>query len=88
MHAADFIETYPDIVDSATCAAIVRRMRDSDALQPGRDGSGVFPELKRSRDLSLVNRPEWRDIDLLLQQAVFAGLLRYLRQYTQALISQ
>lgn len=87
MSTPDFIETYPDLVDGAACAAIVQRMRDSDALQPGRVGSGVFPELKRSRDLSLVGRPEWQDVDLLLQQAVFAGLLRYLRRYPQTLIS-
>ncbi|HSR65527.1 MAG TPA: 2OG-Fe(II) oxygenase, partial [Xanthomonadaceae bacterium] len=47
MRPADFIEVYDDALDAATCAALVERMRASDALQPGRVGGGVFPELKR-----------------------------------------
>ena len=84
---ADFIEVYDDALDRASCAAIVQRLRDSDALQPGRVGSGVFPELKRSRDLSLHDRPAWADVDAALNQAVFTGLLAYIRRYPQALVS-
>lgn len=84
---ADFIEVYPDALDRPTCEAIVARLRHSAQLQPGRVGGGVMPELKHSRDLNLAGNAEWRDVDALLQQAVFAGLLRYLRKYPQALIS-
>lgn len=84
---ADFIEVYEDALDRDTCAAIVERLKRSPQLQPGRIGGGVMPELKRSRDLNLAGNAEWRDVDVLLQQAVFAGLLRYLRTYPQALIS-
>ena len=58
---ADFIEVHDGALPRATCAAIVERVRASAALQPGRVGGGVFPELKRSRDLSLAGRPEWSD---------------------------
>jgi hypothetical protein len=84
---ADFIEVYDDMLDRASCTAIVERMRGSAALQPGRVGSGVFPALKHSRDLALQGKPEWSDIEAALNQAVFAGLLRYLRRYPQALIA-
>jgi hypothetical protein len=84
----DFIEVYDHAVDGDTCAAIVARMRSSDrALRPGRVGGGVFPELKHSRDLPITGNPEWLDIEQRLQQAVFAGMLSYLRTYPQALIS-
>ena len=56
-------------------------------MAPGRIGSGVFPELKHSRDLSLAGKPEWADVEGALNNAVFAGLLAYLRTYPQALIA-
>ncbi|MBJ6979238.1 2OG-Fe(II) oxygenase [Luteimonas sp. MC1895] len=88
MHdSADFIEVTPGALDAATCAAIVERMRGSDALQPGRVGSGVFPELKKSRDIGLAGRADWADVEQALNVAVYSGLLAYLRRYPQALIA-
>lgn len=83
----DFIEVIDNAVDSDTCAAIVSRLRGSAGLQPGRVGGGVYPELKHSRDLRISGNPDWVEMDARLQQAVFAGLLRYLRKYPQTLIS-
>ena len=84
---ADFIEVFPDALPRATCADIVARLQRSDALQPGRVGGGVFPELKRSRDLAIGGKPEWMDVEQALNQAVFAGLLAYARRYPQALVA-
>jgi hypothetical protein len=86
-HAADFIEVIPSALPAETCAAIVARLRASDQLRPGRVGSGVFPELKRSRDLSLEGRDDWADVAQALNVAVYGGLLAYLRKYPQALIA-
>ncbi|KAF1013256.1 MAG: hypothetical protein GAK31_03405 [Stenotrophomonas maltophilia] len=83
----DFIEVIHNAVPSDVCAAIVARMQGSDRLSPGAVGSGVFPELKRSKGLRISGLDGWRDVDNLLQQAVFAGLLSYLRRYPQALIA-
>ena len=83
----DFIEVIDDAVDRDTCAAIVSHLRGSEGLQPGRVGGGVYPELKRSRDLRISGNPDWAEVDMRLQQAVFAGVLGYLRKYPQALIS-
>ena len=84
---ADFIEVHGGALPREACAAIVERLRASPALQPGRVGGGVFPELKRSRDLTLAGRPEWADVEALLNQAVFTGLLGYVRRYPQALLA-
>ena len=83
----DFIEVVRGALDAELCAAIIARMRDSDALQPGRVGGGVFPELKDSRDLSITGHAGWEDVDRRINNAVFAGLLAYLRKYPQTLIA-
>ena len=83
----DFIEVVPGALDAETCASIVARMRASDALQPGRVGGGVFPELKDSRDLGIAGRAGWEDVDARLHNVVFAGLLKYLRAYPQAIVA-
>jgi len=83
----DFIEVIDDAVDRDSCAAIVSRLRGSEGLQPGRVGGGVYPELKHSRDLRISGNPDWAEVDAHLQQAVFAGMLAYLRKYPQTLIS-
>ena len=83
----DFIEVYPDALDRATCATIVSHLRDSQALQPGRVGGGVFPELKDSRDLGISGKPQWVQVEQAINQAVLAGVLSYLRRYPQALIA-
>jgi len=84
---ADFIEVYDGALAADACTAIVRQLQASAALQPGRIGSGVFPELKRSRDLALRGQPEWAPVEAALNQAVFAGLLAYVRRYPQVLIA-
>ncbi|NZA25021.1 2OG-Fe(II) oxygenase [Luteimonas sp. SJ-92] len=83
----DFIQVTPGVLDADACAAIVARMRASDALRPGEVGGGVYPELKRSRDLSLAGNRDWADVEQALNVAVYGGLLAYLRRWPQALIA-
>ncbi len=83
----DFIEVTPDALPRDACASIVARLRQSDALQPGQVGGGVFPELKDSRDLRISGRADWAEIEQHLNVAVYAGLLAYLRRWPQALIA-
>ncbi|WP_411833419.1 2OG-Fe(II) oxygenase [Pseudoxanthomonas mexicana] len=83
----DFIEIYDHALAPEQCAALVRQLRASGELQPGQVGGGVHPELKHSRDLRISGHPQWRQAEAMLQQAVFAALLKYLRRYPQALIS-
>lgn len=85
--SADFIEVFEGALAREACAGIVDRLRGSNALQPGRVGGGVFPELKHSRDLAITGRPEWAAVEEALNAAVFTGLLAYVRRYPQALIA-
>ncbi len=83
----DFIEVYPDALDATQCGSLVERFMASSESQPGRVGSGVMPELKDSRDLTISGRPEWRDAETALNVAVFNGLMAYLRKYPYTLIA-
>ena len=87
MSAADFIEVTPGALSPDACAAIVARLRGSRDLQPGQVGGGVYPELKRSRDLSINDRADWADVVQQLNVAVYGGLMAYLRTYPQVLIA-
>lgn len=87
MSAADFIEVTPGALSPEACAAIVARLRASRDLQPGQVGGGVYPELKRSRDLSINDRADWADVVQQLNVAVYGGLMAYLRTYPQVLIA-
>lgn len=86
-NAPDFIETYPQALSVATCAALVQRFEQSGQAVPGKVGAGVMPELKHSRDITISGRPEWREAEGALNEAVFGGLAQYLRKYCYALIA-
>ena len=87
MSAADFIEVTPGALSPEACAAIVARLCGSRDLQPGQVGGGIYPELKRSRDLSINDRADWADVVQQLNVAVYGGLMAYLRKYPQVLIA-
>ena len=85
--AADFIEVTPGALSADACAAIVARLRSSPDLHAGEIGGGVYPDLKRSRDLSISARADWADVVQQLNVAVHGGLMAYLRKYPQTLIA-
>jgi hypothetical protein len=87
MSASDFIEVYENALPREVCAALVAQFEASPDLQPGRVGGGVHTELKDSADITISGRPEWREAEIALNQAVFLGLAQYLRRYAYALIA-
>jgi hypothetical protein len=87
MSAIDFIEVYEDALPPKTCAALIAQFDASGQAQPGEVGSGVMPELKDSDDILISGRPEWRDAENALNQAVFVGMANYLRRYPYNLIA-
>jgi hypothetical protein len=87
MEHPDFIEEYPGILAPEACAALIARFEASGQATPGRSGSGVDATVKDSRDISISGRPEWRDVELELNRAMFGGLLAYARKYPQLLLS-
>lgn len=82
----DFIEVYEGLLDPAWCATVCRRF-DASAHVEGRVGSGVFPELKKSRDLDISSRPDWNDVSGPLMGAVLKALMAYLRTYPYTLVA-
>ena len=83
----DFIAITPNALAPEICAEIVGHIRASDALRPGQVGGGVFPDLKHSRDITITGNPEWQQVEQTLNMAMLGGLIRYLREYPQALIA-
>lgn len=84
---SDFIEVYPGALSAQDCARLVQRFDADPRRQPGRVGSGVIPELKRSQDLTLAGRDDWRAAEAQLNDVLFACLLRYVRRYPYVLIA-
>lgn len=85
--ATDFIEVQENALSPELCAAIVARFEADGSAQPGRIGSGFFPELKDSRDISLDDKPQWQDVKDALLTAAFAATLAYLRRYPYMMIA-
>ncbi len=83
----DFIELFPEALTPAQCRAIIDQFHASDAVRPGRTGSGVDRSLKDSMDLQISQMPQWRQQENLLNGAMMRGLCSYLRRYPQTLIS-
>jgi 2OG-Fe(II) oxygenase superfamily len=79
--STDFIEVYEDALDRATCEKLVERFTASDSAQPGRSGGAVRTEVKDSLDITISDMPEWRDVEVALNNAVIKGVLRYAKRY-------
>jgi len=83
----DFIEVYPEALAQEHCAALIERFERSGHAVPGQVGGGVYPELKRSNDITISGRPDWRDVETALNLAMLGGLVAYLRRYPYTLIA-
>jgi hypothetical protein len=84
---ADFIEVYEDALSAAQCAALIDAFEASGQAVDGQVGGGVYPQLKRSSDITISGKPAWRDSEVALNLAMLAGLTTYLRRYPYTLIA-
>lgn len=87
MPTADFIELHDKAISPQDCAAIVARFEADGSATPGRVGSGLFPELKDSRDISLQDKPQWQDVQNLLMGAALRATVAYVRRYPYVMIA-
>lgn len=83
----DFIQIHEDAVSRADCAAIIARFESEGGGTPGRVGSGYFPDLKDSSDITLEGRPQWEDVQNLLLAAALRATKAYLRRYPYAVLA-
>ncbi len=77
----DLIAIHENAISREDCAAIVARFETDGGGTPGRVGSGYFPELKDSRDITLDGRPQWEDVLNLLLTAALKATVDYVRRY-------
>ena len=87
MNPPDFIEVYDEVLDAASCRALIERFEASRLAQRGQTGSGVDISLKDSWDIRLDEHPSWADVKHQLNNAVLGGLKRYLRRYAHAALA-
>lgn len=87
MPATDLIEVHDNAISPQDCAAIVARFEADGGAMPGRIGSGLFPELKDSRDITLEGKPHWQDVQDLLMGAALRATVAYLRRYPYMMIA-
>lgn len=83
----DFVEVYEQALEAASCAALIEAFERSGQAVAGQVGGGVYPQLKRSSDITISGKPEWRDAEVSLNLAMLAGLTAYLRRYPYTLIA-
>src|SRR5690606_41855131 len=61
-------------LDPAECRQLVEAFEASGELTRGRVGGGVHVELKDSHDLTISGRPEWQQLEGMLNAAMLRGL--------------
>ena len=83
----DFIEVYDDVLDAATCRALVDRFERGGQAQRGATGSGVDTSMKDSWDVPLDRSPDWVDARQVLNDAAVRGMRRYLRRYAHVALA-
>jgi hypothetical protein len=83
----DFIEVYENALSPGQCAAFIERFEQRREYSPGHIGSGYFPDMKDSQDLTISGRAGWQDVEAAFNQAVIAGVAQYVRRYRYALLA-
>lgn len=82
----DFLEVYPQVIPAKLCTAITELFTESGQAVRGQVGSGVDTKLKNSYDITITGRPEWEEVEKLLQGAAFTCLAQYVRKYPYCMI--
>ncbi len=83
----DFILVLDDALDAEGCRQLVELFEASGQLSRGRVGGGVHVELKDSHDLTISGRPEWQQLEGMLNAAMLRGLVAYARRWPHMLIA-
>ena len=83
---SDFLEVYPRVLSAQQCQIITELFNDSGQAVRGQVGSGVDTKLKDSFDITISGKPEWEEVEKLLQGAAFACLAQYVRKYPYCMI--
>jgi hypothetical protein len=83
----DFIASYPQALDIASCQRMIEAFEASPHRVPGRTGGGVDVSKKLSSDLYLNRHPEWKEALQQVAQVTTTKALEYFRSHPFALIA-
>ena len=83
----DFIQVTDGALDASECRQLVDAFEASGEVTRGRVGGGVHVELKDSHDLTISGRPEWQQLEGMLNAAMLRGLVAYARRWPHVLIA-
>ena len=86
MNQDDFIEVYDNVLDAASCAALITRFETSGDANRGETGGGLNTAVKNSWDIAITGKPHWADAEGALNRAMLQGLKRYLRRYPYTIL--
>ena len=82
----DFIEVFESVLPEALCRELIEVCERHPALGDGVTGSGLDPQKKRSKDLTLDAHKELRDYLVRVQTVTLECLATYCRRHPFALI--
>lgn len=83
----DFIEIYAEALDASFCRGVIARFEASGQAVRGSTGGGVDTRLKDSWDITLADRPEWKDIENCFNAAMLRWLMAYVRKYAYCVLA-
>ena len=83
----DFVQVTDGALDPAECRQLVEAFEASGEVTRGRVGGGVHVDLKDSHDLTISGRPEWQQLEGMLNAAMLRGLVAYARRWPHVLIA-
>lgn len=83
----DFIEVLDGALDASFCADVIARFNASSDAVRGATGGGVDTRLKDSWDITLADRPQWKDVEDRLNAAMLRGVMAYVRKYAYAVLA-
>ena len=75
--SSDFIYIQKDALPRSFCNNVIQKFELDDRKRQGRVGSGVRLEIKRSCDLSITGKEDWKSYD----EAFFKSLNNALKEY-------
>jgi hypothetical protein len=83
---SQFIKVYDNVLTDALCDKLVERHNKSDKVVKGRTGHGVMTNLKDSHDITMMNQPDWQDVQLEIINATYPFVREYFSEHYMALI--
>lgn len=81
------IEVIDNALDPDLCQQWLATFDSSPHQRVGKTGGGIDVDKKRSRDINLTGRPEFKSLLKPVMQATTKGIMQYVRKYPLSMIS-